>query len=784
MSDSKPDRNEPYRFRLLSPALYLDSLLFWSIYVSSTMVILWLLASTAKNQIREIKIDELVAIKSQTIEIVQHYQQLHGAVLSSDQMADALNTIAKGNTNVLAMGVVRQDADGSLNVVGEYSKTKTLAIDFTSNEHVVYVGSALTENRMTISDWELFTSGSATLLTPASAPIEYLYAVIPQAEGDRDQQFLIVAIDAMKVQYSFYKVEELGITAICLSILLATLIAILIRYRSAQRLEATEGKLTAMESLRKRDKLLSLVVGAADELLGQQDVDQAFRELLVKLKSELNLYGLMAVIETAQHEIHRNEKKYTWINPQGIDSIPIGFGGEGELLPEWQDALKRGDSVVIRRREAPALFRSWMASHHIHLMALVALHREGYVSGLVVALEKTEKNILDPGLVGTLKLSADIFSAAYQQRRQEGRMLESSKMEALGRVAGGVAHEFNNLLHIITGNLRTSSVATDKRELDVVQREKILEAAGRGSRIVEQLLRATRLNVPNLAAGNLNALIEKTVSLARLAVGAGITIETKYTDDLPAVLMDEGQIQQVILNLILNARDAIKENGTICIQTARRDAFVVCEVMDDGQGIPEELLDRLFEPFFTTKEPGKGTGLGLSTSRGILEQHAGTIEADNAPAGGGIFRFYLPVTEAAETPVVDALVTHELALKPSGQVLIADDEQMCREVLIACLEEKGISTKSFNDGQQLLDYIHQTQDEISWVITDWTMPGLHGEALIRSLRESRDDMKIFVTSGFVLETDKIPRVDGLINKPFGPEELFQVLAKSLVLERR
>jgi CheY-like chemotaxis protein len=125
----------------------------------------------------------------------------------------------------------------------------------------------------------------------------------------------------------------------------------------------------------------------------------------------------------------------------------------------------------------------------------------------------------------------------------------------------------------------------------------------------------------------------------------------------------------------------------------------------------------------------------------------------------------------------------EYKFKPAGKVLIADDEPMCREVLIECLAEKGISASVFSDGEQLLDYVISSQEEISWVITDWTMPGLHGEALIRRLRQSRAGMKIFVTSGFVLNPEDMPRVEGLINKPFGPEELFQALAKALMQER-
>lgn len=768
-----------FRFRLLNPAHYLDALLFWSVYVSSAMAILWLLASTAKNQIREIMIDHLVAIETQTIEMVNYSLEDSGQVLDKAGIERALRAVSKADTSILALGLVEKDGQGGLKELSRYARSRKANIDFTAPEHLVFLEKTLIERRVTISEWELFTSGLATLLTPQSSPIEYLYASVPITADSSERYFLIIAFDAPMVQYSFFKVEEFTITAICLAILLATLIAILVRYRSVQRLEATEEKLEAIDSLRKRDVLLSLVVGAADDLLGQKDIENVFLELLVKLKKELKLSGLAAVFEMGQ-----DQEQCVWINQQGVDAVPVGFGHEGDLLPEWRDALKDGDSVIIRRREGPALFRSWMAEQNVEVMALVGMHREGHLNGLIVAIEKREKNILDPGLVDTLKLTADIFSAAYQQRMQETRMLESSKMEALGRVAGGVAHEFNNLLHIITGNLRTKPKLEQAHKSDGQRSERILEAASRGTRIVEQLLRATRLNVPDLLPGNLNSLIEKTVSLASLAVGGGIAIRTELEPELPSVLMDEAQIQQVVLNLLLNARDAVGERGNIIIRTYVNGEYAVCDVIDDGQGVPDEVMDRLFEPFFTTKDPGQGTGLGLSTTRGILEKHDGNIEAENLNEGGCRFRFRLPVTDQEQVDTGSVKLDTAVSLAPAGEVLIADDEKMCRQVLKDCLEEMEIPVREFDAGQQLLDYVRQSDSEISWVITDWTMPGLHGEELIRELRREREEMKIFVTSGFVLETKKIPRVEGLINKPFGPDELLQVLANSVVRERR
>jgi len=274
-------KNSWFKFRVINPAHYLDALLFWSVYVSSAMAIMWLLASTAKNQIREIMIEQLLAIEQQSIEILSFHAQKEGLLSSGEELEQALFMASSGSNNITAIGLFQSSENGEFLLLGEYSKSRDLSVNFMSSEHVEYLRNTLVETRLMISDWRLFTSDAATLLTPPSSPIEYLYVSLPDENGQGERYFLVIAFDAALVQSSFYRVEEFAITAICLVILFATLIAILIRYRSVQRLQVTEEKLEALDLLGKRDVLLSLVVGAADELLGQKNVESVFLELLI-----------------------------------------------------------------------------------------------------------------------------------------------------------------------------------------------------------------------------------------------------------------------------------------------------------------------------------------------------------------------------------------------------------------------------------------------------------------------------------------------------------------------
>jgi len=401
--------------------------------------------------------------------------------------------------------------------------------------------------------------------------------------------------------------------------------------------------------------------------------------------------------------------------------------------------------------------------------------------------DNTSTAILISVLVGTI-LGWFILKRNMQRSAMLQKLRESGKMEALGRMAGGVAHEFNNLLHIISGNLglmlKSASKPDDSNSQVIAKR--ILEATDRGSRIVDQLLSSTRQSATLMAPGNLNELVEKTVALFRSGVRKDCFFHLALQPGLPAVRFDESQIQQVILNLLFNAADAAGSHGNITMRTGiyeqRRPLanrqLVFCEVSDDGAGIPDELLEKIFDPFFTTKSQGKGTGLGLSMCRGILEQHGGSIKAVNSDTGGARFTFYLPKPSLLEE-FTAPLEPEVVPVKPPvlGHVLVADDEPYCLDIMRSYLEEKDCQMYLARDGREALFFAEKYRTEIDWVITDWTMPGMEGPDLVRELRKILPRARILVVSGFGLDAGDSPEVDGWIQKPFSPGELYETLEK-------
>jgi CheY-like chemotaxis protein len=245
--------------------------------------------------------------------------------------------------------------------------------------------------------------------------------------------------------------------------------------------------------------------------------------------------------------------------------------------------------------------------------------------------------------------------------------------------------------------------------------------------------------------------------------------------------MDQAQIQQVVLNLLLNANDAIQDQGIITIRTGiekdeggNKADRIFCEMCDTGHGLSQEDLDHLFEPFFSSKPQGMGSGLGLSTSRGIIEGHGGTIHATNRNEGGARFIFHLPVEIVGEE--VEELPRTGLIPRPYEQgILIADDEPLCLDVLKANLDEQGFKTWAAKDGKELLELAVAHQQSIHWVVTDWTMPGIHGKELIQELRQLLPQTRILVASGFILAAEELPEIDGILRKPFTLSELFSVM---------
>ena len=361
------------------------------------------------------------------------------------------------------------------------------------------------------------------------------------------------------------------------------------------------------------------------------------------------------------------------------------------------------------------------------------------------------------------------FIDVTEQKALEAQFTQSQKMQAVGQLAGGIAHDFNNLLTAMIGFsdlLLLRHRPGDQSFADVMQ---IKQNANRAANLVRQLLAFSRQQTLQPKVLNVTDILAELTHLLRRLIGENIELKLVHGRDLGAVKADQGQLEQVIINLAVNARDAMAEGGQLTIATANvpiaRDVkhkgevmpagdYVRIEVADTGRGIPEDLLDRIFEPFFSTKEVGAGTGLGLSTVYGIVKQTGGFVFVKSREGRGTNFSIFLPHHLAAkgEAPPVGAGAEESRDLTGIGTVLLVEDEDGVRAFSARALRNKGYDVLEARSGDAALEVLNENQKPIDLLITDVVMPKLDGPTLVREVRETRPDLKVIFISGYTEDT--------------------------------
>jgi two-component system cell cycle sensor histidine kinase/response regulator CckA len=350
-----------------------------------------------------------------------------------------------------------------------------------------------------------------------------------------------------------------------------------------------------------------------------------------------------------------------------------------------------------------------------------------------------------------------------ERRVLENQFRQAQKMEAVGRLAGGVAHDFNNLLMVISGYAEVLLEHTIKNDPLYPKIEAIHQATDRATTLTRQLLAFSRKQLLELKVVDLNIIVEDIKRLLRPLIGENIELQTQLAPDLGRTRADAGQIEQVLMNLVVNSKDAMPNGGKIIIQSAnarlnhedvRREysyvqpgLYVVLSVTDTGEGMDKETQLRIFEPFFTTKEKGKGTGLGLSTVYGIIKQSGGYVLVQSEPGQGTTFRIYLPrVEDALET--VGTLGISSSQNGGSETVLLVEDEESVRQLVRETLESKGYKVLEADNGEAALRIVSNYSDKIDMLITDVVMPGMSGRELSARLCASRPQTKVLYLSGY------------------------------------
>lgn len=482
-----------------------------------------------------------------------------------------------------------------------------------------------------------------------------------------------------------------------------------------------------------------------------------------------------------------------------IEESPLGIG------------IARGDRLVYANPALASFFGYELASEmeELPVEQLVASDPDGLVrikppgtpftqhtelrglrrNGETFNLEVWPKSIAYHGEPAVLFFAADTTEA----KSLRAQLLQAQKLEAVGTLAGGVAHDFNNLLTVILGfaDLLLSDKPRDHPDYGDI--EKLSQAAASGADLVRRLLTFTRKMESSPVPMSLNKQIRDLKPLFARAIPKMIDIQLNLSDDLAEIHADPSQMEQVLMNLVVNVRDAMPTGGDLLIQTrnialdqeycrmrldCKSGDYVLLSVSDTGRGMDQETLNRIFEPFFTTKQPGEGTGLGLSTVYGIVKQHKGSVECHSELGRGTTFNIYLPAMEEQ----VASTEKRPEEVKPAGgteAILVVEDEESIRDLGIRILGRAGYSILTASDGREALEVYRDLGKSISLVLLDLVMPGMGGKQCLEELLEIDRNVKVVVASGYAHDVERQEVMElgakAFVTKPFTSGELLKTV---------
>ena len=554
--------------------------------------------------------------------------------------------------------------------------------------------------------------------------------------------------------------------------------------------EADQRAIKEYESLLDRIASLAQTLGTARDLI---TIYRALRDFALRSAP----CNAMAV---TLYDSERAERTmtYGWADGQELDvgqvkAMPIGDGAAGTAIKTQRAVITHDYRKSLEGRYH--YFIDPEGNQQIPDSSLLAPMTIMRRTLGVVEIQSYESHAYKEEHATAMRMAANLAAIAIEnvrlferERGQQEQLRQAQKMEAIGQLAGGIAHDFNNLLTAITGY---SDLSLRKIEKENSLHRNILEikkAADRAAGLTRQLLAFSRKQVLQLKILNLNDVINNTNKMLGRLIGADIEVEMLLTPGLWNVTADPGQIDQVLINLAVNARDAMPQGGKLTIQTTNvemdpgiaRDyvsvqagRHVLLTVSDTGCGMDEATQQRIFDPFFTTKEVGKGTGLGLSTVYGIIKQSGGYISLESAVGKGTTFRIYLPSVDEELEAAEQSVVQHEL-LKGEETVLLVEDEDMVRQLMYDILNGEGYKVLAAPNGKEALLIAEQHQGEIDLIITDVVMPGMSGPQLVEHLTENYVDAKVLFMSGY---TDNAIVYHGVLEegmnflqKPFTPDD--------------
>ena len=665
-----------------------------------------------------------------------------------------------------------------------------------------------------------------------AAPVVYgVLAVTPSVESLENE--LWIEVRTMIAVTGVLLVTLLGLTHMILVIGLRPVRALA---ESATRLG--HGDLTArmpetrLSEMRPTVRAFNSMAASLEQALHEARTRQTRLESLVEISGELSrmqpLDSLLGRIAEACGRIVKTD----WVGFRLVDGDELVVAGTLDVDTDMpvRPRLKIGESLAgqVAATGRPLLLRDPANHPRILPEHAAAMRRLGYQGLLTVPARigdrvvgvlsfmtrreegfSTEDMAIATAFASHAAIALENSRLLHESRRAydelaqaQGQLEQAQKMDAIGRLAGGVAHDFNNLLTVILG--RTDIILRQLKTEDPIRRgiELIQRTAGRAAELTKQLLAFSRKQVLEAVVLDLGAVtIDMKEMLARL-IGEDIALVTTIAPSLGRVKADRGQIEQVVMNLAINARDAMPKGGHLIVETdnvdlddeyvrrhmgARPGPHVMLAVSDSGLGIPREHQRHIFEPFFTTKEQGKGTGLGLATVYGIVKQSGGYIEVDSEPDRGTTFRIYLPRVDAAES-ATDRAARPAAPAGGTETILLVEDEEGVRELARDILRASGYTVIEARNGPEALLLSERHQGPLDLLLTDVVMPRMSGRELAERMGPLHPDLSVLYMSGYtddaVIRHGVLGADTAFLQKPFTPAALVQRVRETLDLARR
>ncbi len=466
-------------------------------------------------------------------------------------------------------------------------------------------------------------------------------------------------------------------------------------------------------------------------------------------------------------------EEYNYMARDLIPNIEIGKTSEPDLIISSYEPQLPFKEAFIKRK---IITKKLMLSQKQYEMKIIPIYHHSNIDGFY-------------------EIFTDITELEELRKSKEQR----SKLETIGHLSMGMAHDFNNILQVIIGNAELCLDYGESNEVYIENIETIIQAANKASSLTKQLLIFTRKQEVEFIDLDVNESLSYMRKMIARLIGENIAIDLKLSSNPVKIKADEIHFEQIILNLCLNARDAMPDGGTIKISTEeievkaddfkdnfnrKAGSYLKLSVADTGVGISQEHIEKIFEPFFTTKAQGKGTGLGLSNVQGIVKQYNGFIDIESNIGFGTVFKIYLPIfQESSVTDIVETKQKKSLRLGKQEKVLLIEDDDLICNVVLKILRKNNFTVVACKDITSASEIIKDQFDKIDLIISDLVLPDGDGYSLYKSLKNIHSKVPFIITSGYTKEKDELKKLisEGILflRKPFSSEDLLNAVYKTL-----